>query len=142
MLTLRPIVAFWVAVGIATAYAGAFIFLPSVGVSLNMISTFAFLLVLGIVVDDAIVVGEGVHYGIAPHRRRAVAPSVAGAQLVAKPVDLRRTDHHHRVPAVAVPESGSTSEFTKPHHLGGDPGAGVLPDRIAVDPALRTCATG
>jgi len=61
VLTLRPIVAFWVAVGIATAYAGAFVLLPSVGVSLNMLSTFAFLLVLGIVVDDAIVVGEGIH---------------------------------------------------------------------------------
>ena len=46
VLTLRPIVAFWVAVGIATAYAGAFVLLPSVGVSLNMLSTFAFLLVL------------------------------------------------------------------------------------------------
>jgi len=60
LLTLRPIVAFWVAVGIATAYAGAFVFLGSVGVSLNMLSTFAFLLVLGIVVHDAIVVGEGI----------------------------------------------------------------------------------
>ncbi|MFC6977782.1 efflux RND transporter permease subunit [Microbulbifer taiwanensis] len=58
LLTLRPKVAFWVAVGIATAYAGAFVLLPSVGVSLNMLSTFAFLLVLGIVVDDAIVVGK------------------------------------------------------------------------------------
>ncbi len=56
LLTLRPIVAFWVAVGVATAYAGAFVLLPTMGVSLNMLSTFAFLLVLGIVVDDAIVV--------------------------------------------------------------------------------------
>ena len=61
LLTLRPIVAVWVAVGIATAYAGAFVLLPSVGVSLNMLSTFAFLLVLGIVVDDAIIVGERIH---------------------------------------------------------------------------------
>ena len=60
-LTLRPAIAFWVAVGIGTAFAGAFVFLPSLGVSLNMLSTFAFLLVLGIVVDDAIIVGESVH---------------------------------------------------------------------------------
>lgn len=85
MLTLRPIVAFWVAVGIATAYAGAFVLLPTVGVSLNMLSTFAFLLVLGIVVDDAIVVGEGIHSEA--HRiGGGVNASIAGAQLVAKPV--------------------------------------------------------
>jgi multidrug efflux pump subunit AcrB len=85
MLTLRPIVAFWVAAGIATAYAGAFVLLPSVGVSLNMLSTFAFLLVLGIVVDDAIVVGEGIH--TEAHRiGGGVDAAISGAQLVAKPV--------------------------------------------------------
>src|SRR5690554_542445 len=36
MMTLRPKVALWVAIGIATAYAGAFVFLPTVGVSLNI----------------------------------------------------------------------------------------------------------
>lgn len=85
LLTLRPIVAVWVAVGIATAYAGAFVLLPSVGVSLNMLSTFAFLLVLGIVVDDAIVVGEGIHSE--SHKMGGgVNASIAGAQMVAKPV--------------------------------------------------------
>ncbi len=85
LLTLRPIVAFWVAVGIATAYAGAFVFLASVDVSLNMLSTFAFLLVLGIVVDDAIVVGEGIH--TKGHEfSDSVKASVEGAMLVAKPV--------------------------------------------------------
>jgi multidrug efflux pump subunit AcrB len=85
VLTLRPIVAFWVAAGIATAYAGAFVLLPSVGVSLNMLSTFAFLLVLGIVVDDAIVVGEGIH--TEAHRiGGGVDAAISGAQLVAKPV--------------------------------------------------------
>ena len=85
VLTLRPIVAFWVAVGIATAYAGAFVFLPAVDVSLNMLSTFAFLLVLGIVVDDAIVVGEGIHTE-AHNTGGGVTAAIAGAQLVAKPV--------------------------------------------------------
>jgi len=51
-LTLRPKVAFWVSAGVATAYAGSFILMPVLDVSLNMLSTFAFLLVLGIVVDD------------------------------------------------------------------------------------------
>jgi multidrug efflux pump subunit AcrB len=111
MLTLRPIVAFWVAVGIATAYAGAFVFLPSVGVSLNMISTFAFLLVLGIVVDDAIVVGEGVH---TESHRIGGGPNaaVAGAQLVAKPVIFAvLTTIIAFLPWLFL--SGSTSEFTK-----------------------------
>ena len=60
-LTLRPKVAMWVSIGIATAFSGAFVLLPAVGASLNMLSTFAFLLVLGVVVDDAIIIGERVH---------------------------------------------------------------------------------
>jgi multidrug efflux pump subunit AcrB len=111
VLTLRPIVAFWVAVGIATAYAGAFVFLPSVGVSLNMLSTFAFLLVLGIVVDDAIVVGEGIH--TEAHRiGGGVESAIAGAQLVAKPVIFGvLTTIMAFMPWLFL--SGSTSEFTR-----------------------------
>jgi multidrug efflux pump subunit AcrB len=111
VLTLRPIVAFWVAAGIATAYAGAFVFLPSVGVSLNMLSTFAFLLVLGIVVDDAIVVGEGIH--TEAHRiGGGVESAIAGAQLVAKPVIFGvLTTIMAFMPWLFL--SGSTSEFTR-----------------------------
>jgi multidrug efflux pump subunit AcrB len=111
VLTLRPIVAFWVAVGIATAYAGAFVFLPTVEVSLNMLSTFAFLLVLGIVVDDAIVVGEGIH--TEAHRMGGgVEASIAGAQLVAKPVVFGvLTTVMAFLPWLFL--SGSTSEFTR-----------------------------
>lgn len=58
---LRPAVAIWVSAGIAVAFLGAFFLLPYTGVGLNMISLFAFLLVLGIVVDDAIIVGESIH---------------------------------------------------------------------------------
>ena len=61
VLFLRPAVAIWVSVGIAVAFLGAFLLLPYTGVGLNMISLFAFLLVLGIVVDDAIIVGESIH---------------------------------------------------------------------------------
>jgi multidrug efflux pump subunit AcrB len=43
------------------SFIGAFLFLPAVGLSINMISMFGFLVVLGIVVDDAIVVGENVY---------------------------------------------------------------------------------
>ncbi|MDX2418188.1 MAG: efflux RND transporter permease subunit, partial [Xanthomonadales bacterium] len=111
VLTLRPIVAFWVAVGIATAYAGAFVLLGSVGVSLNMLSTFAFLLVLGIVVDDAIVVGEGIH-SEANRIGGGVNASISGAQLVAKPVVFGViTTILAFLPWIFV--SGSTSEFTR-----------------------------
>jgi len=111
LLTLRPIVAFWVAVGIATAYAGAFVLLPSVGVSLNMLSTFAFLLVLGIVVDDAIVVGEGIHSET--HRiGGGVNASIAGTQMVAKPVVFGViTTILAFLPWIFL--DGSTSEFTR-----------------------------
>ncbi|PCI59105.1 MAG: RND transporter [Kordiimonadales bacterium] len=85
LLTLRPVVALWVAGGIATAYAGAFIFLPATGVSLNMLSTFAFLLVLGIVVDDAIVVGESIHTE-SQKTGGGITAAIFGTQLVAKPV--------------------------------------------------------
>ncbi|WP_154224471.1 efflux RND transporter permease subunit [Marinicella rhabdoformis] len=135
MLTLRPKVAIWVAVGIATAYAGAFVLLPSVGVSLNMLSTFAFLLVLGIVVDDAIVVGEGIHSesgrlhdtkkqsgtevvaiddipGVQPADSPGLKAAVSGAQLVAKPVVFGViTTIMAFMPWLFL--GGSTSEFTR-----------------------------
>jgi len=61
VLFLRPKLALWVCSGIAVAFMGTFFLLQYTGVSLNMISLFAFLLVLGIVVDDAIIVGESIH---------------------------------------------------------------------------------
>lgn len=85
ILFLRPVVAIWVAVGIGTAYVGAFIFLPVNDISLNFLSTFSFLLVLGIVVDDAIIVGEAIHRQT-EHGKRGVDASIIGTQLVAKPV--------------------------------------------------------
>lgn len=60
-LFLRPSLALLVALGIPVAFAGAIATMPYLGISLNMISLFAFILVLGIVVDDAIIVGENVY---------------------------------------------------------------------------------
>jgi len=85
MLFLRPKVAIWVTLGIAAAFAGALAVAPAIGITLNMISLFAFLLVIGIVVDDAIVVGESIHFhvenGIDGERG-----AIAGASMVVKPV--------------------------------------------------------
>ena len=52
--------AFWVMSGMGVSFIGGLLFLPAQDVSINMISMFAFLVVLGIVVDDAIVVGENI----------------------------------------------------------------------------------
>ncbi|MCW8127534.1 efflux RND transporter permease subunit [Microbulbifer halophilus] len=116
VFSLRPKVAFWVAIGIATAYAGAFVLLPSVGVSLNMLSTFAFLLVLGIVVDDAIVVGESIHtqsHNVDQQQAGdGLKAAVLGTQLVAKPVVFAVvTTILAFLPWIFI--SGSTSEFTR-----------------------------
>ena len=59
-LFLRPSLAFLVTIGIPVSFAGAIMVMPFTGISINMISLFAFILVLGIVVDDAIVVSESV----------------------------------------------------------------------------------
>ncbi|MFT4550037.1 MAG: multidrug efflux pump subunit AcrB [Verrucomicrobiales bacterium] len=60
-LFLRIGVATWVTLGIPIAFAGAFSVLPLLGVTVNIISLFAFILMLGIVVDDAIVTGENIY---------------------------------------------------------------------------------
>ena len=86
ILFLRPIVAFWVSVGILTAFAGGFALLPLMGVSLNILTLFACLLVIGIVVDDAIVIGENIHTEIESGRREGVEAAIHATQQVAKPV--------------------------------------------------------
>ena len=58
---LRLRLAVWVVVGLPVAFLGAFMLLPTVGVTINIMSLFAFILVLGIVVDDAIIVAESAH---------------------------------------------------------------------------------
>ena len=60
-LFLEIKLAFWVTLGIPASFLGSMLFLSGLGVSINMISLFAYILVLGMVVDDAIVVGEAVY---------------------------------------------------------------------------------
>lgn len=85
MLFLRPALAAWVSVGIAVSFLGALSMLPLAGVSLTMISMFAFLMVLGIVVDDAIIVGESI-YTAQQRGMQGQASAASGAKQVAKPV--------------------------------------------------------
>ncbi|MDA1183617.1 MAG: efflux RND transporter permease subunit [Acidobacteria bacterium] len=77
--------AFWVSLGIPISFLGALWMLPGLDVTLNMITLFAFILVLGIVVDDAIVVGENVY----THQRRhgdSLTGAIEGAREIAVPV--------------------------------------------------------
>ncbi|PHR92642.1 MAG: RND transporter [Robiginitomaculum sp.] len=85
VLFLRPAVAFWVTAGILVSFAGALAVMPYLGVSLNMISTFAILLVIGIVVDDAIVVGESIHFHV-EHGITGEKGAISGTNMVIKPV--------------------------------------------------------
>ncbi len=84
-LFLEIRLAMWVMMGMAVSFVGAFLFLPLWGVSFNMVSMFAFLIVLGIVVDDAIVVGENIY----DFRRRGydlVPAAIKGTKNIAGPV--------------------------------------------------------
>lgn len=60
-LFLSPKLAFWVAVGVPISVCGAFIMMGVFDISISMISLFGFILVLGIIVDDAIVIGESIY---------------------------------------------------------------------------------
>ena len=86
ILFLRPLVAFWVTVGIMTAFAGGIMLLPYFGVSWNVLSTFAVLLVIGVIVDDAIIVGENIHREVESGRREGIDAAIVGTQMVLKPV--------------------------------------------------------
>ncbi|MGB1309568.1 MAG: efflux RND transporter permease subunit, partial [Leucothrix sp.] len=84
-LFLRPKVALWVSVGIPISFMGAMTLMPYIGVTYNLISLFAFIVVLGIVVDDAIVTGENIY----THLQRGADPTtaaIAGTQEVSVPV--------------------------------------------------------
>jgi hydrophobic/amphiphilic exporter-1 (mainly G- bacteria), HAE1 family len=65
--------AFWVAIGIPISFMGAFLVLNGFDQTINMISLFAFIMTLGILVDDAIIVGENVY----THYSRGKSPAAA-----------------------------------------------------------------
>ena len=84
-LFLRGSVAFWVLIGMPIAFMGGIAMMPVFGVTLNLISLFAFILVLGIVVDDAIVTGENIYTKLETSRNSLDA-AIAGTQEIAVPV--------------------------------------------------------
>ncbi|MGB3457479.1 MAG: efflux RND transporter permease subunit [Litorimonas sp.] len=111
MLFLRPKIALWVSAGIATAFLGGLALLPLFDVSLNMISTFAFLLVIGVIVDDAIIVGEAIHVRT-EEGETGLDAAVGGTMMVVKPVIFAvLTTMIFFAPWMYL--SGGTSEFTR-----------------------------
>ncbi|MEM7682143.1 MAG: efflux RND transporter permease subunit [Planctomycetota bacterium] len=111
-LFLETRLAFWVMMGMAISFIGGVLALPGVDVSINMISLFGFLIVLGIVVDDAVVVGENVY----EHRSRGegrLAAAVHGAREVAGPVTFSiLTNIVAFIPLLFIP--GETGKFWSP----------------------------
>ncbi|MCD4654012.1 efflux RND transporter permease subunit [bacterium] len=77
--------AFWVMMGIPISFMGSFIFLPVMDASINMVSLFAFIIALGIVVDDAIVIGENIYHHHQAGNRLSRA-AVIGAREMSAPV--------------------------------------------------------
>lgn len=135
-LFLRPGVAFWVFLGIPISFCGAWFVMPFLGVSLNMISLFAFIIVLGIVVDDAIVTGENVYTHL-QHSESGIDAAINGTKEVAVPVTFgvlttvvaflplgfmegARGQIFAQIPAIVIPVllfSLIESKFILPAHL-------------------------
>jgi len=82
---LQPRLAFWVTLGMPISFLGVFLFMPVADISINIISLFAFILTLGIVVDDAVVVGEAV-FANRSRYNDPLTSSVAGTREVLTPV--------------------------------------------------------
>ena len=82
---LRLRLAFWVALGIPISFLGAISMMPFLDASINLISLFAFIVVLGIVVDDAIIVGENI-YRHHQMGKRGLRAAIDGTREVYIPV--------------------------------------------------------
>ena len=81
---LRFKLALWVMIGLPVCFLGAMMMMPLFGVTINILSLFAFIMVLGIVVDDAIVIGESAYTEI-EKKGGGVVNVVNGAKRVATP---------------------------------------------------------
>ncbi|MGB0936118.1 MAG: efflux RND transporter permease subunit [Colwellia sp.] len=137
-LFLRPSIAFWVFIGIPVSFMGAFIAMPLFGITLNIMSLFGFILVLGIVVDDAIVTGENIYSHLKTSESGEMA-AIRGTQEVATPVTFgvlttvaaflplafiegARGALFAQIPVVVIPVllfSLIESKFVLPSHLKG-----------------------
>ena len=154
----------WAAAGIGIAFVATFIVMGAFGMTINMISLFGFILAIGIVVDNAIVIGENVYknaedgppargggrrrhpahgragdlLGADDGRRVQPAPAAAGA---ARQVPRRHPeDRHHRAAAVAVAVALHPAEEPRLGRLRVDEAAERRPSRAR--PRARTLRRG
>lgn len=135
-LFLRPAIAFWIVIGIPVGFAGGILFMPFFGITANVMSLFGYIIVVGIVVDDAIVTAENVYSKI----KEGVPPleaAVEGTHEVATPVTFGALttmvafipllffegtwgDYAKQIPPVVAPVllfSLVESKFILPSHL-------------------------
>ena len=120
ILVLDLRVAVWVALGIPLAFVGSLTLIAPLGLTINVVTISAFFLVVGLVVDDALIVGREHR-----HRTRRQSAAAAGCRHSGRPGGPRpghrgRGHHRHGFPAVAV-------------RGGLDPG----PEGVAAGPDLR-----
>ncbi len=135
-LFLRPSIAFWVFLGIPISFMGAFVVMPLFDISINIMSLFGFILVLGIVVDDAIVTGENI-YRHSQTAKSGLEAAIKGTEEVAIPVTFgilttvaaflplafiegRRGAMFAQIPVIVIPVllfSLIESKFVLPSHL-------------------------
>lgn len=87
LLFLDARLSFWTTIGIPISFMGAFFLLPICDVSINMISLFAFIVSLGIVVDDAIIVGENI-FAYRQRGHNHLEAAILGAREMAAPVTM------------------------------------------------------
>lgn len=144
-LFLDPRLAFWVTIGLPVSVLGAFLLIPWLGASINMISLFAFIVTIGIIVDDAIMVGESVYH----EKQQGLSwrdAAAKGARLMNMPVHFAvltnivaflplffvpgpAGKYFMQIPAVVVPVlliSLVESLFVLPAHLAHGRGEGTF----------------
>ncbi len=111
-LTLDLRIAAWVSAGIVVAFVGAFALMQLFGITINQLSLFGFILALGIVVDDAIVVGERV-YSERQETKDGRKAAISGATRMARPVFFAvATTVAAFVPLLFLP--GTSGSFISP----------------------------
>ncbi len=108
-LFLNPRLAFWVALGIPISIIGSLLLLPLANASINMVSLFAFIVTLGIVVDDAVIVGENIFHKIEQGMPRLDAAIAGTKEMTVSVLFAVITNIVAFVPLLFVP--GMTGQF-------------------------------
>lgn len=85
-LFLNARLAFWVAAGLPIAFFGMFIFAAQLGVTINVLSLFAMIIVIGILVDDGIVIGENIYHHYYDKGKGPIRAAIDGTMEVIPPI--------------------------------------------------------